>query len=129
MKPYREMSKQELASLKEQLEALYKEYQGKNLSLNMARGKPCKEQLDLSLPMMDVLNSSSDYMTSDGDVRNYGVLTGIQEAKELMGAMMDSPAENIVMYGNASLTLMFDTVSRSWTHGYAEVRRGADLTR
>ena len=117
MKPYREMSKQELASLKEQLEALYKEYQGKNLSLNMARGKPCKEQLDLSLPMMDVLNSSSDYMTSDGDVRNYGVLTGIQEAKELMGAMMDSPAENIVMYGNASLTLMFDTVSRSWTHG------------
>ena len=117
MKPYREMSKQELASLKEQLEALYKEYQGKNLSLNMARGKPCKEQLDLSLPMMDVLNSSSDYMTSDGDVRNYGVLTGIHEAKELMGAMMDSPAENIVMYGNASLTLMFDTVSRSWTHG------------
>ena len=61
MKPYREMSKEELASLKEQLEAVYKEYQGKNLSLNMARGKPCKEQLDLSLPMMDVLNSSSDY--------------------------------------------------------------------
>lgn len=117
MKPYREMSKQELASLKEQLEALYKEYQGKNLSLNMARGKPSKEQLDLSLPMMDVLNSASDYMTSDGDARNYGVLTGLQEAKELMGAMMDSPAENIVIYGNASLTLMFDTVSRSWTHG------------
>ena len=117
MKPYREMSKQELASLKEQIEALYKEYQGKNLSLNMARGKPSKEQLDLSLPMMDVLNSASDYMTSDGDVRNYGVLTGLKEAKELMGAMMDSPAENIVIYGNASLTLMFDTVSRSWTHG------------
>ena len=117
MKPYREMSKEELASLKEQLEAVYKEYQGKNLSLNMARGKPCKEQLDLSLPMMDVLNSSSDYISADGDVRNYGILTGIQEAKELMGAMMDAPAENIVMYGNASLTLMFDTVSRAWTHG------------
>ena len=71
MKPYREMSKEELASLKEQLEAVYKEYQGKNLSLNMARGKPCKEQLDLSLPMMDVLNSSSDYISADGDVRNY----------------------------------------------------------
>ena len=83
----------------------------------MARGKPCKEQLDLSLPMMDVLNSSSDYISADGDVRNYGILTGIQEAKELMGAMMDAPAENIVMYGNASLTLMFDTVSRAWTHG------------
>ena len=56
----------------------------------MARGKPCKEQLDLSLPMMDVLNSSSDYISADGDVRNYGILTGIQEAKELMGAMMDA---------------------------------------
>ena len=68
MKPYREMSKEELASLKEQLEAVYKEYQGKNLSLNMARGKPCKEQLVLSLPMMDVLNSASDYISAYGDV-------------------------------------------------------------
>ena len=94
MKPYREMSKEELASLKEQLTAVYKEYQGKNLSLNMARGKPSPDQLDLSLPMLDVLNSKSDFMTADGDVRNYGVLTGIQEAKELMGGMMDAPAEN-----------------------------------
>ena len=73
MKPYREMSKEELASLKEQLTAVYKEYQGKNLSLNMARGKPSPDQLDLSLPMLDVLNSKSDFMTADGDVRNYGV--------------------------------------------------------
>lgn len=72
MKPYREMSKEELASLKEQLTAVYKEYQGKNLSLNMARGKPSPDQLDLSLPMLDVLNSKSDFMTADGDVRNYG---------------------------------------------------------
>ena len=55
MKPYREMSKEELASLKEQLTAVYKEYQGKNLSLNMARGKPSPAQLDLSLPMLDIL--------------------------------------------------------------------------
>lgn len=117
MKPYREMSKEELASLKEQLTAVYKEYQGKNLSLNMARGKPSPAQLDLSLPMLDVLNSKSDFNTADGDVRNYGVLTGLQEAKELMGAMMDAPAENVIMYGSASLTLMYDTVSRSYTHG------------
>ena len=97
MKPYREMSKEELASLKEQLTAVYKEYQGKNLSLNMARGKPSPDQLDLSLPMLDVLNSKSDFMTADGDVRNYGVLTGIQEAKELMGGMMDAPAENVII--------------------------------
>ena len=63
MKPYHEMSKEELASLKEQLTAVYKEYQGKNLKLNMARGKPSSEQLDLSMPMLDVLNSKSDYMS------------------------------------------------------------------
>ena len=81
MKPYHEMSKEELASLKEQLTAVYKEYQGKNLKLNMARGKPSSEQLDLSMPMLDVLNSKSDYMSVDGDCRNYGVLTGIHESK------------------------------------------------
>lgn len=118
MKPYQEMSKEELASLKEQLEAVYREYQGKNLSLNMARGKPSKGQLDLSLPMLDVLNSKSDFTTSEGDGRNYGGLTGIEEAKELMAQIMDAPKENVVMYGNASLTLMFDTVSRGYTHGY-----------
>ena len=117
MKPYREMSKEELASLKEQLEKVYKEYQGKNLKLNMARGKPSPEQLDLSLPMMDILNSKSDYTCADGDVRNYGVLTGIKEARELMGQMMDAPADNIIMYGSSSLTLMYDTVSRSYSHG------------
>ena len=111
------MSKEELASLKEQLTAVYKEYQGKNLSLNMARGKPSPDQLDLSLPMLDVLNSKSDFMTADGDVRNYGVLTGIQEAKELMGGMMDAPAENVIIYGNSSLNVMYDTVSRAMTHG------------
>lgn len=117
MKPYREMSKEELASLKEQLTAVYKEYQGKNLKLNMARGKPSSEQLDLSMPMLDVLNSKSDYMSVDGDCRNYGVLTGITEAKELMAGMMDAPAENVIMYGSSSLTLMYDTVSRSYSHG------------
>ena len=117
MKPYREMSKEELASLEEQLEKVYKEYQGKNLKLNMARGKPSPEQLDLSLPMMDILNSKSDYTSVDGDVRNYGVLTGIKEARELMGQMMDAPADNIIMYGSSSLTLMYDTVSRSYSHG------------
>ena len=72
MKPYHEMSKEELASLKEQLTAVYKEYQGKNLKLNMARGKPSSEQLDLSMPMLDVLNSKSDYMSVDGDCRSQG---------------------------------------------------------
>ena len=117
MKPYHLMSKEELASLKEQLTAVYKEYQGKNLSLNMARGKPSSDQLDLSLPMLEILNTTSDFNTVDGDTRNYGVLTGLAEAKQFMGEMMSAPAENVYMYGSASLTLMFDTVSRSYTHG------------
>ena len=82
MKTYREMSREELASEKERLEAIYKEYQGKNLSLNMAHGKPSPAQLDLSLPMLDVLNSKSDFVVAEGDVRNYGVLTGLQCAKQ-----------------------------------------------
>ena len=117
MKPYHLMSKEELASLKEQLTAVYKEYQGKNLSLNMARGKPSSDQLDLSLPMLEILNTTSDFNTVDGDTRNYGVLTGLAEAKQFMGEMMSAPAENVYMYGSASLTLMFDTVSCSYTHG------------
>ena len=68
----------------------FEEYKAKGLSLNMARGKPCKEQLDLSMPMMDVLNSSADLNCEDGiDCRNYGVLGGIEECKRLLGEMIE----------------------------------------
>ena len=118
MKPYAEMTREELASLKEQLIIQYKEYQGKGLSLNMARGKPCIEQLDLSMGMMDSLSSDADMTCEDGtDCRNYGVLDGIREAKELIGDMMENPIDNIIIYGNSSLNVMYDTISRSMTHG------------
>ena len=118
MKPYAEMTREELASLKEQLIIQYKEYQGKGLSLNMARGKPCIEQLDLSMGMMDSLSSDADMTCEDGtDCRNYGVLDGIREAKELIGYMMENPIDNIIIYGNSSLNVMYDTISRSMTHG------------
>lgn len=118
MKPYAEMAREELASLKEQLIIQYKEYQGKGLSLNMARGKPCIEQLDLSMGMMDSLSSDADMTCEDGtDCRNYGVLDGIREAKELIGDMMENPIDNIIIYGNSSLNVMYDTISRSMTHG------------
>ncbi|MDO5550717.1 MAG: aminotransferase, partial [Lachnospiraceae bacterium] len=94
MKPYAEMTKEELESLREQLSIKYKEYQGKGLNLNMARGKPCTEQLDLSMGMMDVLSSDCDLTCEDGtDCRNYGVLDGIREAKELIGDMMENPID------------------------------------
>ena len=118
MKPYAEMTKEELKGLKAQLKAEYKEYQAKGLNLNMARGKPCKEQLDLSMGMMDVLSSNDDLTCEDGtDCRNYGVLDGIKEAKELIGDMMENPIDSIIIYGNSSLNVMYDTISRSMTHG------------
>ncbi|MCI8326516.1 MAG: aminotransferase class I/II-fold pyridoxal phosphate-dependent enzyme [Lachnospiraceae bacterium] len=118
MKSYQEMSKEELLREKESLEKAYKEYQKRNLSLNMARGKPSAEQLDLNMGMMDILHSESDMFTEDGtDIRNYGVTDGIPEAKKLMADMMGVHPENVIVCGNASLTIMYDTVSRSMTHG------------
>lgn len=118
MKKFTEMTKEELLALKAPLKEKYKEYQAKNLSFNMARGKPCAEQLDLSMGMMDVLNSSSDLTCDDGtDCRNYGVLDGIKEAQELLADMMEVPADHIIIYGNSSLNVMYDTISRSMTHG------------
>lgn len=118
MKTYQEMSKEELSSLKERLTAEYKEFQGKGLKLDMSRGKPSKAQLDLSMEMMDVLNSSSELVSEEGtDVRNYGILDGIKEARELLGAICEVPADNIIIYGNSSLNVMYDTIARSMTHG------------
>ncbi|MBP5753345.1 MAG: aminotransferase, partial [Treponema sp.] len=78
----------------------------------------CIEQLDLSMGLMDALNSEADLSCEDGtDCRNYGVLTGIDEAKVLIGAMMENKPENIIIYGNSSLNVMYDTVSRAYTHG------------
>ena len=84
----------------------------------MSRGKPSAAQLDLSMEMMDVLNSSSNLKCEEGiDCRNYGVLDGIREAKQLLADMMEVSAENVIIYGNSSLNVMFDTVARSMTHG------------
>ena len=118
MKPYAELTKEELMDLRKSLKAQYREYQGKDLKLDMSRGKPCVEQLDLSMGMMDVLNSSSDLTCDDGtDCRNYGVLDGIREAKELLADMMEVNPDNIIIYGNSSLNVMYDTIARSMTHG------------
>lgn len=118
MKSYKEMSREELCALKSELERAYEEAKGKGLSLDMSRGKPSASQLDMGMEIMDVLNSDSILKAADGaDCRNYGVMDGIPEAKQLMGEMMNVPAENVIVCGNASLTIMYDTVSRSMTHG------------
>ena len=118
MTAYRDMTNEELAALRKELSREYHKFQEKDLHLDMSRGKPSADQLDLSMGMMDVLGSSSDLRCEDGtDCRNYGVLDGISEAKQLLADMMEVPPENIIIYGNSSLNVMYDTIARSYTHG------------
>ncbi len=118
MQSYQEMSREELLQEKKSLEAAYKKYASGALKLDMSRGKPSAEQLDLSMELMDVLGSDTDMNCEDGtDCRNYGVLDGIQEAKVLLGDMIECHPDNIIIYGNSSLNIMYDIVSRSMTHG------------
>ena len=118
MKSYKQLTKEELLTLKKELEAQFAEIKSKNLSLDMSRGKPSQAQLDIGNEMMDTLNSMTDLRCEEGiDCRNYGVLDGIQEAKKLLGDMSEVPADNMIIFGNSSLNIMFDTISRSMTHG------------
>ena len=117
MKKYTEMTAQELREELKTVEAKYEELKAKKLSLNMARGKPGKEQLDLTNEMMDVLQSGSDYQCDGIDVRNYGNLDGLPSCKKLFAEILGVKPENIFVGGSASLQLMYDTVSKAYTHG------------
>ncbi|MDL2301815.1 aminotransferase class I/II-fold pyridoxal phosphate-dependent enzyme [Lachnospiraceae bacterium OttesenSCG-928-D06] len=118
MKAYSELSKEELLSLKSQLESAYEDAKGKGLKLDMSRGKPSPAQLELGMGMLDTLNSASDMIAEDNvDVRNYGGLDGIKEAKKLMADMIDVDWTQVIVCNNASLNIMYDMISRSMTHG------------
>lgn len=118
MKAYRDLSREELLLLKEQLEQEFMDVKGKGLKLDMSRGKPSVAQLDMGMDIFDVLNSGSDLTSVDGvDVRNYGVLDGLAEAKHMMADIMGVSAEHVIVYGNASLNVMYDAVSSAMTHG------------
>lgn len=118
MKAYKNMSKEELQQLHKELSEAYENAKDKGLKLDMSRGKPSAEQLDFSKEMLDVVSSESNCMTEDGvECRNYGQMEGIYEARKLMADMMDTKPENVIVCGNASLNVMFDTISRSMTHG------------
>ena len=115
---YNDMSNEELLALKESLNKEYAEAKAKGLALDMSRGKPSAKQLDVSLGLLDTINSSSDLKALDGtDCRNYGVLDGIPEAKKLMADMMGTTPDHVIVYGNASLNIMYDQISRAYTHG------------
>ena len=118
MPTYAELSEDELSARLAALKSEYAEIKAKGLVLNMARGKPSAAQLDLSMPMLSTVTCAEDCIAADGtDCRNYGVLDGLPEAKELMAVMLDDDAANVIVGGNSSLTLMYDSVARCLDFG------------
>ncbi len=118
MKPYAKMTREELQAEYEALKKEFEDIKALKLNLDMSRGKPSHAQLELSNEMMDVLDSDSYFLDETGtDCRNYGILAGIPEAKRLMGAMSEVGPDDMIIYGNSSLNIMFDTISRAYTHG------------
>ncbi|MBR3812203.1 MAG: aminotransferase class I/II-fold pyridoxal phosphate-dependent enzyme [Agathobacter sp.] len=118
MQKYQEMTKEELLVEKTTLEKQFEEIKALNLKLDMSRGKPSAEQLDISMDMLDVLDAKSVIKSENGmDLRNYGIMDGIPEAKRLMAEMMGCNEKNVIVYGNASLNIMYDQVSRAMVLG------------
>ncbi|MBQ8786200.1 MAG: aminotransferase class I/II-fold pyridoxal phosphate-dependent enzyme [Oscillospiraceae bacterium] len=113
-----EMSKEQLSAFKAECEKEYEAYKAKGMKLDMSRGKPGADQLDIAMPMFDVFTNSASMIADDGtDCRNYGMLTGIPDAKKLFGELLGVGTDEIIIGGNSSLSLMYDTVARAVTHG------------
>ena len=115
-----EEGKRLYASLKTE----YKKICAKNLKLDMSRGKPSAEQLDLSMDMLDVIDSHFEGQSESGDdIRNYGQLDGIMEAKKLFGSLLGAKPEEVIVGGNSTLTLLYNTIVHGLWHGFADSER------
>ena len=115
---YADMTREELTAIKVDLEEQLASYKARNLKLNMSRGKPASDQLDLSTDMLTLLKTAEDCFSENGvDCRNYGGLEGIDEARRLMAVLLDDDPENVVVGGNSSLTLMYNSVARYMSFG------------
>lgn len=118
MKAYKELSENELLALKEELNKEYEEAKAKGLKLDMSRGKPSPAQLDMERDFLGMVISDTDVTTETGvDCRNYGLLDGIPEAKRLLADMLGVSENNVIVFGNSSLNVMYDTVARSMILG------------
>ncbi len=118
MTPYCELGREELLELKKELTQKYEDAKGKGLKLDMSRGKPSTEQLDMTMPMMDIFSRDCDMKDDQGvDTRNYGCLEGIYSARKLLGEMLGVDPEHVIVFGTASLNVMYDSISRAYTHG------------
>jgi len=115
---YQEYSRKELLILKDKLDKKYNDYKKQNLSLNMSRGKPCSAQLDLSKGLYD--NIDPLISESGIDCRNYGIIKGLPEVRELFAELLKVEMDEIIIGSNSSLNLMYDTIARSFSHGVSE---------
>ncbi len=112
-----QMNKEQLMSFKEETEALYNDFKAQGLCLNMSRGNPCKEQLELSVDMLNVFDDGNFTSENGIDVRNYGMLDGIPEAKEFFSDMIGVHEDEIIIFGNSSLNAMFWAVQCAFNKG------------
>lgn len=114
---YSNLSREELLKKKEELTELYSSYCSKGLSLDLSRGKPGTEQLDMLAGMLGIISKAEDCKSVAGDCRNYGILDGIPEAKKLFSDLYEIPEKNIIVAGNSSLNIMYDTMARAMLYG------------
>lgn len=115
---FSELTKEQASDQYEKELHLYKKYQADKLSLDMTRGKPCKEQLDMTAGIFDVLNSQSNFMLENGvDARNYGGLDGIPELRRLFGQLFDVSEFKVMVGDNSSLNIMYTLVQQAMQFG------------
>ncbi|MBQ6846585.1 MAG: aminotransferase class I/II-fold pyridoxal phosphate-dependent enzyme [Oscillospiraceae bacterium] len=116
-KAYKSLGREEALALKAELEKKYADYVAQGLKLDMSRGKPNPNQLDICEELLTVISKNEDMADITPDVRNYGGLDGLPEMKAIFADMLGVSTKEVIVGGNASLNMMFDTVSRSMTHG------------
>lgn len=115
------MNREELEAEHKKVKALYDDLCARNLKLDMARGKPGKDQMDLSCALFDSVGNDTGFLSETGiDCRNYGGLDGLSELKKIFSEILDMPWEQIIVGGNSSLNMMFDTVAQGMTHGFGD---------
>lgn len=119
MTAYQKMTPAQLAQEVQVLREQYEVYKNKGLKLDLSRGKPDGDQLDLAMPMLDTLKNPQDFLDETGfDCRNYGVLEGIPEARRLMGEILELEPDEVIVGGSSSLNLMHDCVGIGFLHGF-----------
>ncbi len=113
------MGQKEIHEVHEKAKAQYDEYCTQKLSLNMTRGKPCKDQLNFVSGLLETVTAAEEFSLANGDdIRNYGGWNGLPEMRAIFSDMLEIPAENIVLGNNSSLQMMYDAVAQGFSHGY-----------